>query len=90
VCFEWDERKADTNLEKHGVDFADAAVALEDERALTIDDPDDCGEQRFISLCMDPTMTVLVIVYAWRGDSVRIISARKASRSETRRYEGAL
>ena len=90
MCFEWDERKADSNLEKHGIAFADAAVALEDERALTIDDPDDCGEARFVSLCMDPTMTILVVVYTWRGDSVRIISARKASHSETRRDEGAI
>ena len=54
VNFGWDPGKAAANLEKHGVDFADAAVALEDQRAFTVEDPDVDEEQRFVSLCLDP------------------------------------
>ena len=86
--FEWDPVKAASNLEAHGVDFADAAVALEDERALTIEDTRHDGEQRFVSLCLDPLARLLVVVYTWRDDTIRIISARNATRNETRRYEG--
>lgn len=86
--FEWDPVKAASNLEAHGVDFADAAVALEDERALTIEDTRHDDEQRFVSLCLDSLARLLVVVYTWRDDTIRIISARKATKNETRRYEG--
>lgn len=49
--YEWDENKAKENILKHGIDFADAAIALEDENALTIEDFDH-AEQRFKTLCM--------------------------------------
>jgi uncharacterized DUF497 family protein len=88
VDFEWDPDKAASNLEDHGVDFADAAVALEDESALTIEDARHDDEKRFVSLCLDPLARLLVAVYTWRGDTIRIISARKATRTETRQYEG--
>ena len=86
--FEWDPVKAASNLEAHGVDVADAAVALEDERALTIEDTRHDDEQRFVSLCLDSLARLLVVVYTWRDDTIRIISARKATKNETRRYEG--
>ena len=86
--FEWDAVKASSNLEVHGVGFADAAVALEDERALTMEDTRHDDEQRFVSLCLDPLARLLVVVYTWRDDTIRIISARKATKNETRRYEG--
>jgi uncharacterized protein len=88
VTFEWDPVKARQNLEAHGVDFADAAIALEDEHALTIHDARHDDEQRFVSLCRDPLARLLTVVYTWREDNIRIISARKATRTETRRYEG--
>jgi hypothetical protein len=88
VNFEWDPVKAASNLEAHSVDFADAAVALEDECALTIEDTRHDDEQRFVSLCLDPLARLLVVVYTWRDGTIRIISARKATRNETRRYEG--
>jgi len=88
VNFEWDPVKAASNLEAHGVDFADAAVALADERALTIEDTRHDDEQRFVSLCLDPLARLLVVVYTWRDDTIRIISARKATKNESRRYEG--
>jgi len=70
------------------VDFADAVIALEDELALTLPDPDAEGEDRFVSLGMDAEGRLLVTVLVYRYDRVRIISSRPASRGERRRYEG--
>jgi hypothetical protein len=69
------------------VDFADAETALCDEMALTMRD-DDPDEERFVALGMDALGRLLVVVYEWREDDVRLISARKANRSERRQYEG--
>ena len=85
--YEWDRRKARRNLEKHGVHFADAAVALEDALALTIRDPDSESEERFITLGTDPFGQLLAVAYTWRGQRVRILSARKATSRERRSYE---
>ncbi len=85
--FEWDPAKARTNLTRHGVDFADAAVALTDDSAITITDPHAEGEERFISLGMDPNSRVLVTVFTLRGKRIRIISSRKASKGERLQYE---
>jgi uncharacterized DUF497 family protein len=84
---EWDAEKAADNLEKHGIDFAEAATVLEDERALTVDD-DDPDEERFVTLGMDALGRLLVVVYTWRDEDVRIISARRATPAERRQYEG--
>jgi uncharacterized DUF497 family protein len=87
VTVEWDPAKARSNRKKHRVDFADAAVALEDEYALTIEDTSSRGERRFVTLCRDPHERVIVVVFTLRGDTVRIISARKATGRERRVYE---
>lgn len=87
VEFEWDPAKASANLIKHGVDFADAAMALEDEFAVTIEDTAAKSEQRFISLCTDPFGKLLVVVFTWRGERIRLISARSATSRERREYE---
>lgn len=84
--FEWDERKAAANLKKHGVDFADAALVLFDDLALTTQDPGDYGEERFATVGHDPLGRILV-VYTWRERRARIISARSAAPAERRRYE---
>ena len=84
--FEWDQRKAKENLRKHGVDFADAVIALEDENALTVEDPDH-DEPRFKTLGMGPTLNVLFVVHCERrANTIRIISARKADRKESKIY----
>ena len=71
---EWDPRKAADNLRKHGVDFADAVIALEDENALTIED-------------RGHDIDILYVIHTYRDhDCIRIISARKADRSEARQY----
>ena len=82
----WSPRKAAENLRKHGVDFADAVIALEDENALTIED-NDHEEQRFKTLGIGPRLKILYVIHAFRdNDCIRIISARKADRSETEQY----
>ncbi len=85
--YEWDPAKAKANLRKHGVDFADAAIALEDELALTLTDPESEREGRYVSLGMDALSRLLVTVYTLRGERIRIISSRRAAPSERRRYE---
>lgn len=83
---QWDPDKAAANVKKHGVDFADAATVLEDERALTMRD-DDPDEERFVTLGMDALGNVIVVAYVWRDDEPRLISARAAEPAERRRYE---
>ena len=84
---QWDSDKAAANLKKHGIDFSDAATVLGDDLALTVPD-DDPDEQRFVTLGMDALGRVLVVAYTWRENERRLISARKATRSERRQYEG--
>jgi uncharacterized protein len=67
VDSEWDPAKAKANLTKHGIHFADAISALEDESALTIRDPYTEDEERWITLGMDALGRFLVVVYTWRG-----------------------
>ncbi len=85
AAFEWDPRKAAANLAKHGVRFADAVTALEDQQAITVPD-ESAGEERWVTLGMDGTGRVLVVVYTWRGENIRIISARSATPGETKNY----
>jgi len=84
--YEWDSGKAVANLEKHKVDFADAALSLEDPYGLVAADPDAAGEQRFICLAADPGGRILVTVFAYRTQVIRIISSRRASAAERRHY----
>ena len=83
---EFDPAKARTNLAKHKISFAHAEQALRDPMAITIEDPDSEGEQRFISLGADSMGRILVIVHTPRGDHTRLISACKASKGETESY----
>jgi len=87
VDYEWDARKARLNFATHGIDFADAVGALEDEFALTTEDAGTISEKRFVTLGMDHLGRLLVVVYTWRGTRLRLISARKATRRERRQYE---
>jgi uncharacterized DUF497 family protein len=87
--FEWDETKANQNMLKHGISFADTFAAFEDPTAVTVEDFQR-GEQRYITIGMDAFGRILVVVYTWRGENIRIISARKAVRYEVRQYEGEI
>ena len=84
---EWDRKKAVSNLKKHGVDFADAVTVLEDERAITISE-EYTDEPRFVTIGMDSLSRILVVVYTWRENRIRIISARKAISKEIKKYKG--
>jgi len=86
VEIEFDPAKARANLAKHKVSFSDAEQALRDPNAVTIEDPDARGEQRFVTMGVDALGRILVVVYTPRGDRIRLISARKASRGESGQY----
>ena len=86
VDIEFDPAKAKANLQKHKVSFSHAEQALRDPLALTIEDPDAQGEQRFVTLGMDALGRLLVVVHTPRGDRTRLISARKASKGESEQY----
>jgi uncharacterized DUF497 family protein len=83
--FEWDAEKAASNLARHGVHFKDAICVLYDERAVTLPD-ENPNEERFVTVGMDTLGRLVVVVYTWRRNAVRIISARKATRTEERLY----
>lgn len=87
--FEWDERKAVANEQKHGVSFEEARTAFFDEQARLIDDPDHSeDEEHFILLGLSSTLRLLVVCHCYRdeGGVIRIISARKATAREARSY----
>jgi uncharacterized protein len=87
MAYEWDPDKAKANLLTHHIRFADAVIALEDERALTIRDVYSEQEERWVTLGMDAFGRVLVVVYTWRAENIRLISARLATPRERRQYE---
>ncbi|MBI5409010.1 MAG: BrnT family toxin [Nitrospirae bacterium] len=82
----WDITKAGINIRKHGVEFSHAATVLDDPVAVTIEDKRH-EEQRFRTLGTDLLGRILVVVYTYAGEDIRLISARKASPGERRTYE---
>ena len=84
---EWDPAKAKSNLRKHGISFSDVEPAFFDDSALSIPDPFSSAEQRFILVGRDALGRVATIVYTYRGEHIRVISARPASRAERNTYE---
>jgi uncharacterized protein len=85
--FRYDPAKATANLKKHGVSFADAEGVFQDPLAVTQEDPDAQGERRFVAIGLGSAAELLVVVYAMRGEEVRLISARRATRKERITYE---
>ena len=85
--YSWDPAKEKANYLKHGVEFSEAVISLGDPYSLHIVDPDCLDEERFISLGMDSFGRILVTVYCYRLDIVRIISSRKASHGENKHYQ---
>ncbi|MGH9807608.1 MAG: BrnT family toxin [Terriglobia bacterium] len=84
---QWDQAKNRANLAKHGVDFSDAVAVFEDDLALTRPDLDSRSEIRSVILGMDGFGRHLVVVFTDRGTSIRIISARLATKQERKSYE---
>jgi uncharacterized DUF497 family protein len=89
IRFDWDPRKASSNEKKHGVSFEEAQSVFFDEQALLLEDQQPRHEEeRFVLLGLSASLRILVVIHALReGDVIRIISARKATRLETREYE---
>jgi uncharacterized DUF497 family protein len=88
LSFEWDENKAKSNSAKHGVSFEEASTVCGDPLSLTIPDPAHSRmEDRFVILGHSHQQKLLVVVHTERGDNVRIISARRASGRERKKYE---
>ncbi len=86
--FEWDPRKAELNVRKHRVSFDEAETAILDEFSKTTPDPDhSLTESRFITFGVSARRRLLVVCYTHRGGSIRIISARIATRREREIYE---
>ncbi len=83
----WNPAKAEANFRKHGIRFSDADTVLFDPIALTMEDDDAEGENRFVTIGQDAAGRVLVVIYTYRGEQIRLISARKATRKETQDYE---
>jgi uncharacterized DUF497 family protein len=83
---EFDRRKAAANLKKHGVSLVDAADTLLDPLAFVREDDSAEGEARFVLVGRSLEGRVLVVCYTLRGECVRLISARKATRKEERQY----
>jgi uncharacterized DUF497 family protein len=88
VFFEWDSRKEARNQQKHGVSFREAATVFGDPLSTEFPDPDHSqDEERYIIIGMSRRGRILVVAHTERGDTIRIISARRATRDERRFYE---
>ena len=83
----WDPRKAASNQKKHGIRFSDAETVLFEPLALTREDARVQGELRFASLGADSSGRIIVVVFSYRGQTIRLISARSATSSERKSYE---
>jgi uncharacterized DUF497 family protein len=84
--FEWDRKKSEQNLRKHGAEFVDAVIVFDDDRAITLVD-EHPAEERYLTFGMDAQGRVLAVSYAASGSVIRIISARKATSRERAQYE---
>lgn len=89
MTFEWDENKNAINKRKHGVDFFEASSVFYDDNAIMFDDPDhSVEEERFLLIGMSKSSKVLTVCHCYRGldDVIRLISARKATKTEADYY----
>jgi len=89
--FEWNREKARSNLRKHGVSFDEAKSVFYDEFAIQFDDTDEPSqEERFLMLGLSNNLHILMVCHCERhsGESIRIISARKATKTESKFYTG--
>ena len=89
IKFEWDENKNESNEVKHKISFEEAKTVFYDDEALVIDDPEHSKfEERFIILGMSSKANLLVVCHCYRQSDtvIRIISARKATKTESKQY----
>jgi uncharacterized DUF497 family protein len=85
MIFEWDENKNISNIKKHGIDFNDSAKIFSNPMVTKVDDRKDYNEKRWISLGVLEN-TIVILAYTKRGKNIRIISIRKANKSERKIY----
>ena len=86
--FEWDIKKAGTNLAKHGITFDEASEVFGDPLAVSINDPDHSeDESRFVTTGLSRSQHLLVVSHVYRGGTIRIINARSANNRERKQYE---
>jgi len=85
--FVWDRRKNQVNIEKHGLDFADAIRVFESPLLVNLDDRKDYGEERWIGIGMLELRVVVIVFTEPESDLIRIISFRKATSDERKKYE---
>jgi uncharacterized protein len=90
IKFSWDQAKASSNMQKHGVSFEEARTVFDDDNARLMSDPDHSeDEERFVLLGMSCTLKVLTVVHCYRDKEnvIRIISARKSTKKEEKQYK---
>lgn len=86
--FEWDDEKAASNLKKHDISFEEGATIFNDPNIATISDPDHSeNEERFVSIGMSVIVRLLTVIHTFRKTRIRLISARKATKAEKKKYE---
>ncbi len=83
----WDPNKAEINFKKHGIRFSDAELVLYDSFAMTLEEHIVANEQRYVTIGTDAVGRIIAVVYSYRSDTIRLISARKATRRERKHYE---
>jgi uncharacterized DUF497 family protein len=83
----WDPKKAEINFQKHKIRCSDAEGVFFDPYALTIEEQSSWGEKRFVTVGADTFGRIVVVVYTYRGETIRLISARKATSGERQQYE---
>ncbi|MBA3028524.1 MAG: BrnT family toxin [Desulfobacteraceae bacterium] len=83
----WDHNKAEINFKKHKIRFSDAEMVLYDPFAMTLEDQVVSAERRFVTVGADATGRIVAVVYSYRKDAIRLISARKATSKERKQYE---
>ena len=83
----WDPQKAEINFIKHKIRFSDAELALYDTYAMTLEEQVIEGEQRFVTVGSDALGRIVMVVYSYRADTIRLISAKKATPSQRKQYE---
>jgi uncharacterized DUF497 family protein len=83
----WDPNKAEINFKKHGIRFSDAEMVLYDSFAMTLEEHIVANEQRYVTIGTDAVSLIIAVVYSYRSDTIRLISARKATPRERKQYE---
>ena len=83
----WDPNKAEINFKKHKIRFSDAEMVLYDPFAMTLEEQVVSNEHRFVTVGSDAVGRIIAVVYSYRADTIRLISARKATPTERKQYE---